>query len=179
MDGSVVFARWRQCAPRLTRGVSLRQPESTSRTASPSAQLFFAGLTTVTDRPTDRPRYSVCSNRPRCGLITTTITIHFSKMCGPDMCKDKRHTTAHPAASGVHPTTFSAPLIRRLSWLEHKMLDTCSRFLLCTGRPVSKPATYQTRVPYLYSHTWLGVLQQQHCKNKGSGTVSKSFNKLT
>jgi len=24
----------------------------------------FAGLTTVTDRQTDRPRYSVCSNRP-------------------------------------------------------------------------------------------------------------------
>jgi len=24
----------------------------------------FAGLTSVTDRPTDRPRYSVCSNRP-------------------------------------------------------------------------------------------------------------------
>jgi len=25
---------------------------------------IFAGLTIVTDRPTDRPRYSVCNNRP-------------------------------------------------------------------------------------------------------------------
>ena len=37
----------------------------------------FAGLTTVTDRQTDRPHYSVCSNRPhlivlRCGLIIIT-----------------------------------------------------------------------------------------------------------
>jgi len=36
----------------------------------------FAGLMIVTDRPTDRPRYSVCNNRPhlrslRCGVIIT------------------------------------------------------------------------------------------------------------
>jgi len=41
----------------------------------------FAGLTVVTDRQTDRPRYSVCSNRPhlrivlRCGLVTTTLSV--------------------------------------------------------------------------------------------------------
>jgi len=35
---------------------------------------FFSGLTIVTDRPTDRPRYSVSNNRPhllRCGLKHT------------------------------------------------------------------------------------------------------------
>jgi len=26
--------------------------------------VVFAGLTSVTDRPTDRPHYSVCNNRP-------------------------------------------------------------------------------------------------------------------
>jgi len=57
----VVFARLRQyappcntCFPGLTRvhnGISIGLP-------------VFAGLTIVTDRPTDRPRYSVCNHRP-------------------------------------------------------------------------------------------------------------------
>ena len=29
----------------------------------------FAGLTVVTDRPSDRPRYSVCSNRPYLAIV--------------------------------------------------------------------------------------------------------------
>jgi len=32
-----------------------------------------AGLTSMTDRPTDRPRYSVGNNRPRCSLIIIII----------------------------------------------------------------------------------------------------------
>ena len=39
----------------------LGPPESTTQTASRSV---FAGLTIVTDRPTDKPHYSVCNNRP-------------------------------------------------------------------------------------------------------------------
>jgi len=35
--------------------------------ASRSVQQLFAGLTTVTDRPTDRPRYCVCNSRPHTG----------------------------------------------------------------------------------------------------------------
>jgi len=114
VDGSVVFASWRQCAPIYktcmgphhsssqtasrsvkpflhccrqrvpilysgpplspikiapSHGISglhlihsfLGLPESTTQTASRSV---FAGLTIVTDRPTDKPHYSVCNNRP-------------------------------------------------------------------------------------------------------------------
>ena len=39
MDGSIVFVRWRQCAPNLTLAF-LDQPESTYRTASRSVQSF-------------------------------------------------------------------------------------------------------------------------------------------
>jgi len=49
----------------LIRG-SLGPPTFTTQTASPSVPSVFAALTrlvtTVTDRPTERPRYSVCSN---------------------------------------------------------------------------------------------------------------------
>ena len=55
---------------------SLNQPESTSQTASRSVEPFFAGLMIVTDRPTDRqterPRYSVYNNRPRCRMRPRT-----------------------------------------------------------------------------------------------------------
>jgi len=49
--------------PHLIHG-SMRPPESTTQTTSRSVQPFFAGLMMVTDRPTDRPRYSACNNRP-------------------------------------------------------------------------------------------------------------------
>ena len=39
-DGSVVFTRWRQCAPRLIHG-SLDPPDSASQTASRSVQPFL------------------------------------------------------------------------------------------------------------------------------------------
>ena len=108
IDGSVVLARWRHCAPRLICA-SFGSPESTSQMTfrsvqpfctahsieslcftmcpSPPSKLSFAWgiwsshlihgslstavlawLTTVTDGPTDRqtdrPRYSVCNNKP-------------------------------------------------------------------------------------------------------------------
>jgi len=53
-DGSIVFARLRQRASHVTHA-SLGPFESTTRTASRSVQPFFAGLTTVTERQTDRP----------------------------------------------------------------------------------------------------------------------------
>jgi len=40
MDGSLVFARWRQCAPHLIHA-SLSPPESKSQTASRSVQPFL------------------------------------------------------------------------------------------------------------------------------------------
>jgi len=50
--------------PHLIHGY-IDLPESSAQTASRSVQpLIFAGLTSVTDRPTDRPRYSVGNNRP-------------------------------------------------------------------------------------------------------------------
>jgi len=53
MDSSVIFARWRQCAPHLIHG-SLGQPESTSQTASRSVQSFCNSH--YCDRPNDRQR---------------------------------------------------------------------------------------------------------------------------
>jgi len=132
MDGSVVFARWRQCAPprntcflgptrvqmpndiligsaifaqlttesrytlqRLPLPLPLKLLLHTEistpvqymvpfRWAHPSQQSkrhldrfnrFFAGLTTVTDRQTDRPRYSIC--------ITVGRIYVRSRRCGP------------------------------------------------------------------------------------------------
>jgi len=68
-NGSVVFARLQQCTPHVIRvhnanGISI-------------GSAVFAGFMSVTDRPTDRPCYSVCNSRPhlrtyyvvlRCGL---------------------------------------------------------------------------------------------------------------
>jgi len=76
MDGSAVFARWRQCAAasnmcflgptwvHIPNGISI-------------GAVVFARLTIVTDRQTDRPRYSVCSNRPR--LRTSYCLIKVSR----------------------------------------------------------------------------------------------------
>jgi len=60
-----------QVAPSLPMGESrshlihgsLGPPDSTPSGISIGSAVF-AGLTIVTDRPIDRPRYSVCSNRP-------------------------------------------------------------------------------------------------------------------
>ena len=51
--------------------ISLSPPESTSQTAFRSVQPFFAELTVVTERQTDRPRYIVCSNRPHLASAAT------------------------------------------------------------------------------------------------------------
>ena len=48
--------------PHLTHD-SLGPPESTTQTSSWLVQPFSAGLT-IMNRPTDRPRYSICNNRP-------------------------------------------------------------------------------------------------------------------
>jgi len=54
-DGSVVFARWRQYAPHLIHAHPSPHPKwHLSRFSR------FWRLTTVTNRQTDRPRYSVC-----------------------------------------------------------------------------------------------------------------------
>jgi len=80
MDGSIVFAGWRHYAPQSNTcfpgPTRVHNPSGTSIGAA-----VFAGLTTVTDRATDRqtdrPHYSVCNNWPhqrtyvvlRCRLI--------------------------------------------------------------------------------------------------------------
>jgi len=63
----------------------------------------FAGLTIVTDRQTDRPRYSVCKNRPHlwCGLIVYCNTAARSingRSTDAACYGDKTSETAH------HPT---------------------------------------------------------------------------
>jgi len=78
-DGSIVFARWRQSAShvgklaplfwRIWLNLCFLRP---TRVHNPNGKSIgsavFAGLTSVTDRPTyrptDRPRCSVCNNRP-------------------------------------------------------------------------------------------------------------------
>ena len=68
MDGSIIFARWRQCAAHPH--ASFGPPVSTTQTASRSIQQLCRAhdCDRTTDRPTngetDRPRYSVCNNRP-------------------------------------------------------------------------------------------------------------------
>ena len=59
---------WGNVDPDLTHG-SFGQPKPITQTASQSVHLFFAGLKTVTDRPTDRPCYSVCNNRPHLAYV--------------------------------------------------------------------------------------------------------------
>ena len=73
MDGSIVFARWRQCAP-LSSTCSLGPPASTSQTASWSFQPFIGAHNC--DRQTDRTGrqttlLQVCNNRPH--VYSTTI----------------------------------------------------------------------------------------------------------
>jgi len=64
MDGSIVFAMWRQCAPPsdtwFPGSIRVDNPNDISIGSAVSA-----GRTIVTDRQTDRPRYSVCNNRPQ------------------------------------------------------------------------------------------------------------------
>ena len=64
IDGSTVFARWHQCAS--PSNTCFLGPTRVHNPNSISIDLaIFAGLTIVTDRQTDRPRYSVCNNRLR------------------------------------------------------------------------------------------------------------------
>jgi len=58
----------------LIRG-SLDPLKSSTQTESRSVQPFFAGLTSVIDRPTDRPRYSVGNNRPQLLVCTVRSTL--------------------------------------------------------------------------------------------------------
>jgi len=62
---------WGDLEPHLIRG-SLGPHESTTQTASLLVQPFFAGLTSVTDKPADKPRYSVGNNRPRLHTVLST-----------------------------------------------------------------------------------------------------------
>jgi len=75
MDGSIVFVSWHHCAPQLMHA-SLGPTELTFQAASRSVWPFCRAHDS--DRQTERPRYSVCNNSPRCGLkTTTTITTTF------------------------------------------------------------------------------------------------------
>jgi len=62
INNAIVFGRWHQCA--------LHPTHASLDHASPQPKRHldrfsdFARLTIVTDRRTDRPRYSVCNNRP-------------------------------------------------------------------------------------------------------------------
>jgi len=62
MDSSITFTRWRNVTQTNT---CFRGP---NRVHNPNGisigSTVFAGITIVTDRPTYRPCYSVCNNRP-------------------------------------------------------------------------------------------------------------------
>jgi len=65
--------------PHLTHIGNWVHPESIlGPTGISIGSAIFAGLEVITDRPTDGPCYSICSNRPhlRCGIIRH----HFVKM---------------------------------------------------------------------------------------------------
>jgi len=66
MDSSVVFARWHQCEPPFD--TCFLGPTRVSSSISIGSAVF-AGLTTVTERQTDRARYSVCNSRPACTYV--------------------------------------------------------------------------------------------------------------
>ena len=66
--------------PGLIHGC-LGPPESTSSTMRPAVQLFSARLTIVTDRQTDRPRYSVCNNKPHLRNTATRYSV-CTRDCG-------------------------------------------------------------------------------------------------
>ena len=69
---------------------------------------FSRFCTSVTDRPTDRPRYSVSNNRPhlrtqyaRCGLIIATVTYTNKTVILRPLCTSicvSRHSRVHCAA---------------------------------------------------------------------------------
>jgi len=54
---------WEDLDPHLTHG-SLGQPESTAKNGISIGSAVFAELKLVIDLQTDRPRYSICNNRP-------------------------------------------------------------------------------------------------------------------
>jgi len=61
-DGSVIFARWRWCgSPSNTCFLGPTRVHIPNGTSIGSA--VFVRLRTVTNRPADRPRYSVCNGR--------------------------------------------------------------------------------------------------------------------
>jgi len=69
MDGSIVFARLRQCAPHLTciLGRSWAYTRVHIQNGISIGLAFFAGLTIVTDRETDR-QTDHGKDRPRCSV---------------------------------------------------------------------------------------------------------------
>ena len=74
---SSVAAANRFVLPYLIHG-SLDPLDSACQTASPSVQLFFAGLTRVRNTQTHRPRYvrHLCM---RCGIKTGKVTAGYGR----------------------------------------------------------------------------------------------------
>jgi len=67
--------------PHLIHG-SLDAPESLTQTASRSVEPFLLGSVTIlTDRQTDRPRYSVCNNRPHLRTYSTAVQPNINLIC--------------------------------------------------------------------------------------------------
>jgi len=80
---------------------SSRPPEPTFQTVSRSVQLFAQGSRSLqTDRLTDRPRYSVCSNRPHlasAAMQPQNDAFIISWLRGASPPKIKRHRSIVPA----------------------------------------------------------------------------------
>jgi len=74
---------------------------------------LHACLTIVRDRPTDRPRYSVCNNRThlRCGLIIETLRPTRSLLPFACVVDDAKCILVTRVCVSVCPSPYSATLI--------------------------------------------------------------------
>jgi len=83
MDGSVVFARWRQCAPHIQKAkkmVAMTASLKTSKSAMSYVKYLwplaavFAQLTSVTDRQTSSSSAKVMWNHETCSVNRTDLS---------------------------------------------------------------------------------------------------------
>ena len=78
----------------------------------------FAGLTSVTDQPTDRPRYSVGNNRQHLGLRTYTA-MRSKRISGKAYDVNKQTTYITPKSTNESRTQYSPEPTRGAYALNH------------------------------------------------------------
>jgi len=119
MDGSVVFARWRQCAPHLIHD-SLGPSEPTTQTASQSIQPFLQGSTTVTDRQLDpKTDHATRSVTIGCIYVSNTAIRPNNTSC---MISHNNNNKTKPTKRHL-PLLVSCSSIIRLLWSDGVQVD--------------------------------------------------------